>query len=192
MNYDFAIELEEPVRDVYLLNPESEKLLQFQVEREREIYMRGRVEGERALSEQLIQQRMQMRELQNGVFESLNRAIPSIAAQCEKMLIELAVEVARKLVCDLPVDANMVAASIREALKQVGDTTEFTIYLNPSDLELLKQMNCAPDITERKGIKLVASTDVSKGGCIVNTRFGTIDNRRETKLRIIKDSIIES
>ncbi|MGC8744155.1 MAG: FliH/SctL family protein [Verrucomicrobiia bacterium] len=189
MNYD--LELAEQLRDVYLLDDEAEKMLRFQAEREREIYMRGRVEGERVLSEQLVQQRMQMQELQNGVFESLKRAIPGVAAQCEKMLIELAIEIARKLVSDMPIDANMVAASIREAMKQVGDTSEFTVYLNPSDLELLKQMNNAPDITERNGIKLVASGDVSRGGCIVHTRFGTIDNRRETKLKVIKESITE-
>lgn len=191
MNYDFTIEFAEPVRDIYILDEQAEKLQNYQIQRENEIYARGRIEGERILSEQIVQQRAQMQELQNGVFESLRQAIPALASQCEQMLIELAIDVAKKLVCGLPVNADMVAASVREALKQVGDTSEFTVFLNPEDLELLKKMNSAPDLTEHKGIKLVASNDVSRGGCLVQTRFGTVDNRRETKIKILKQSIMQ-
>ncbi len=187
--YDFTIEFNEPVRDWYLTDAEAEALRGRQIERENEIYMRGRIEGEQILSEQLIQQRAQMQELQNGVFESLRKSIPSVVAQCEQTLIELAIEVCEKLVSGLPVSAEMVTASIREALRQIADSSEFTVYLNPTDLELLQRMNSASDITQHQGIRLVASSEVSRGGCMVQTRFGTIDNRRETKIKIIKQSL---
>jgi hypothetical protein len=53
--YDFTIEFSEPARDVYLLDAQTEKLRNYEIEREKEIYMRGRIEGEQILSQQLIQ-----------------------------------------------------------------------------------------------------------------------------------------
>lgn len=186
---NFDLTTTEPIRDVYICDPESEALLRYALEREKEIYARGRAEGERILSEQLLRQRAEMLELQNGVFDSLTKAIPEVARQCEKMLVELAIEVAQKIVCGLPISADMISAAIRESLKHVGDTSEFTIYLHPEDFEILKRMNGCPEILARENVRILGSEEVSRGGCIVETKFGIIDNRRETKIRIIKESL---
>jgi len=186
--YDFTIEFSEPARDVYLLDAQTEKLRNYEIEREKEIYMRGRIEGEQILSQQLIQQRAQMQELQNGLFDSLKQSVPLLAAQCEPILVELAVEVCKKIVDGLSVNAEMISASIKTALKQVGDTSEITVFINPEDLAILKGMR-ATEITGNEGVKLVPSNEVSRGGCVVQTKFGIIDNRRETKVKIIKKSL---
>jgi flagellar biosynthesis/type III secretory pathway protein FliH len=59
---------------------------------------RGRVEGEKHLSEQLERLRADMLGLQQGVLESLRRAIPQVVRDSEQALAALALEVARKLV----------------------------------------------------------------------------------------------
>ncbi|MEW6160419.1 MAG: FliH/SctL family protein [Verrucomicrobiota bacterium] len=187
------IAFSQPLRDVVLVEPGSavkfsEKWAQ---EREQASYERGRREGEEALSEQLVRQRAELLELQHGVLESLHRSIPEVRRDCENKLIELALAVSQKLVAGLPVSAEMVEAAVREALDQVEETTEFHVKLHSEDLELLRKAN-SPLLLPTSGVDRIhfqPSSDVSRGGCLVQTRFGIIDGRRETKIQLLKQAL---
>jgi flagellar assembly protein FliH len=159
--------------------------------REQAAFERGLAEGERRLGEQLLRQRTDLLELQNGVLASLRDAVPQVVQQSESTLIQLALEVARKLVADLPVTAGMVEAAIRSALSQIKESAEFHVYLHHDDLALLQKCNSpvllpGPD---NEAVQFQASTEVTRGGCLVQTRFGVIDARRETKLELIRQSL---
>ena len=151
---------------------------------ERAGYERGVIAGESALSEQLLRQRAELMELHTVAITALQEAVPQVVRQTEDGLISLAFEIAQKLVAELPVTRELVAAAVREALAQVEDTSEFNVLLHPDDLELLGHAP-AHDLggeAEGRKMRFTASREVSRGGCIVQTRFGIIDTRRETKL----------
>ena len=155
-------------------------------------YERGRLDGEKALSEQLLQQRTEMQELFHGALTALRAAVPQVLRDTEQALVTLALEMARKLVGELPITAAMVEAAVREALAQVEDTTETQVRLNPADLQLL-QKTTSPlldDTDETRKVRLVSSPDVPPGGCLVHTRFGVIDARRETKFELLKEGLL--
>jgi flagellar assembly protein FliH len=159
--------------------------------REQAAYERGLAEGERRLSEQLLRQRSELLALQNGVFTALRQAIGQTVRQSESALIDLALETARKLVSDLPVSAEMIEAAIRSALAHVEAGTEYHVYLHPEDLVLLQRSN-SPALLPGPGnqdVQIHTSPEVTRGGCIVKTRFGDIDARRETKLELIRQSL---
>ncbi len=154
-------------------------------------YERGRLDGERALSEQLIRQRAEVMELQTGVLASLRDAVPQVAREGERALVALALEAAQKLVSGLPVSAEMIEAAIREAIAQVEDTTGFIVQLHPEDLALLERTN-SPLLLPQGGderIRFQPSTHVTRGGCMVQTRFGVIDARRETKVGLLRSAL---
>ena len=65
---------------------------------EQAAFERGLAEGEKRLGEQLLRQRTELLELQNGVLASLRDAVPRVVRQSEAALIQVALEVARKLV----------------------------------------------------------------------------------------------
>jgi len=80
---------------------------------------------------------------------------------------------------------------VREALQQVKDTSEVVVHLNPQDLELLRQSNSpvlegAPEVAS---LKFVPSSDVTRGGCLIQTRFGIVDARREVKIEQLAKSL---
>ena len=159
--------------------------------REQAAFDRGLAEGEKRLGEQLLRQRTELLELQNGVLTSLREALPQVIQQSEAALIQLALEVARKLVGDLPVSADMVEAAVRSALVQVEESTEFHVYLHADDLALLQKCN-SPVLLPGPGneaVRFQASTEVMRGGCLVRTRFGVVDAGRETKLALIRQSL---
>jgi flagellar assembly protein FliH len=160
-------------------------------QREQAAYERGLADGEKRLSQQLLSQRNELLDLQNGVLASLRQSARQVIQQSEAALIELALETARKLISGLPVSADMITAAIRSALEQMEGTTEFHVYLNAEDLALLEQCN-APVLLPGPGNESMhfhASPEVTRGGCMVETRFGVIDARRETKLELLRQSL---
>lgn len=184
-----------PVLDVRVISsPHNFAIEQRITERERDAYERGRVDGEKALSDQLLRQRRELIEIQNGVLNSIRNAVGQVARDCEGAMIALALEIAGKLVADMPVSSQMVEAAVREALTHVEQKSGITVLLNPMDYELLQQAN-APVLLDDIGgerLKFQTSPNVSRGGCMVQTNFGVVDARRETKLEALKQSLESS
>lgn len=151
----------------------------------------GRQEGERSLSAQLVQQRAEVMELQTGVLSALRDAVPQVTRECERVLVTLAIEAAQRLIGGLPVSAEMVEASVKEACAQVEDSAELNVQLHAEDLALLQKVN-SPLLLPQGGkdrINFHASSQVTRGGCVVHTRFGVIDGRRETKIELLKNAL---
>jgi flagellar assembly protein FliH len=192
MKWSDTIQLERPLRDVCLLiGSPAQDWQQFLRDRESAAFENGRSAGERALSEQLLNQRNQTVELQRGILHSLQRSLPQVVAEAETALIDLALESAKKIVAGMPVDAAVVEATVREALRQAEDTAEINIQLHPDDLALLRQHQSPvlDGLPETGPLRFSGSTEVTRGGCIIQTRFGLIDARRETKIEQLRQSL---
>ncbi len=154
-------------------------------------YERGRRDAEQALSEQLVRQRTEVQELIRGALDSLRQAVPQVVRDTENAMIALALSVAQKLVADLPISAAMIEAVVRDALAQIEGTAQFTVRLHPADLELLQKSNspllAAGD--DSKEFRFLSSPEVTRGGCLVQTHFGTVDARRETKFDLLQRTL---
>lgn len=192
MNWSDSIPFGTKLFDVRLLTQSPHQDWREHItEREESAFERGRREGERKLSEQLLQQRNDMVQLQNGVLAGLRNALPQLIQESETALMNLALEAARKFVADMPIDKDMVESIVRESLRQVEDTAEITIQLHPDDLALLRKHNAQilTGLPESGPMRFIASSDVSRGGCLVQTRFGLVDARRETKLEQLQHAL---
>jgi len=160
-------------------------------EREKAAYERGRHDGEIALREQLIAQRNEMAALLNGVIDSLQKTVPQLVHETESALIQLALESAQKIVAGMPVNPKLVESIVREALQQVEDTAEVVIQLHPEDLALLQKhkSDVLKPPPNSKPLQFSSSAEVTRGGCLIRTRFGVIDARRETKLGQLREAL---
>jgi len=138
----------------------------------------------------LVRQRADLLAMQNDVFAALRQALPQVARECEAALIQLALEAAQRVVAGLPISAEMIEASVREALAQAQESAEFHVQLHPEDLALLQRVN-SPLLTEGpfERMKFQSAADVTRGGCLVRTHFGMIDARRETKFGLLQKSL---
>ncbi len=155
-------------------------------------YDRGRIDGEKSVSEQLIKQRNEMNELFQGIMTSMSQAVTQVVRDTENMLVSLALEVAQKLVAEMPISAEMVEAAIQDALGQVEGTAQVTVRLHPADLEIL-QKSSSSLLENSQGateFRFLGSPEVSRGGCLVQTRFGVVDARRETKFDLLKRNLL--
>ena len=192
MKWFESITFNSPLSDVRLLTQSPAQDWSENIrEREQAAYERGRREGENALSEQLVRQRNEIGILLNGLVDSLRNAMPQVVQEAETSLIQLALESAQKVVAGLPVNAETVEAVVREALQQVEDTAEITVRVHPEDLELLHKHSAAilNGVPATGPLRFVGSAEVSRGGCLVQTRFGVIDARRETKFDQLHETL---
>jgi flagellar assembly protein FliH len=189
MKWSDTIPLSHPLRGVRVLTQAPVQDWEAHLrEREQAAYERGRRDGERALGEQLLQQRNETVGLQKGILDSLRRVVPQVVQDAEAAIIELALSTAQKLVAGLPISVELVEAVVREGLRQAEDTAEIIIQLHPDDLALLRQHN-APmlnGLPETGPLRFTGSPEVTRGGCIVQTRFGLVDARRETKMEQLR------
>ena len=149
---------------------------------------------EEVLKEELARERTALFEVQDGVLASLRQAVPQVARECESALISLTLELAWKLVGKLAISTDMVEMTVREALSEVEETSEITILLHPDDLELLQRSESPLLRSNERGqrIQFEGRAEVTRGGCLVQTRFGLIDARRETKFTALKRSLHEA
>lgn len=192
MKWADTILFDRPLQDVCLLTgAPGQDWQNFLREREAAAHENGRREGERALNEQLIHQRNETIEMQRGILESLQRVLPQIAREAESSVIEIALESAKKIVAGMPIDTALVESTVREALRQSEDTAEITIQLHPEDLALLRQHQSPilNGVAEAGPLRFTHSAEISRGGCIIQTRFGVIDARRETKFEQLRQSL---
>lgn len=159
--------------------------------REQAGYERGLAEGERLASERIQALHEEVKQIQAGAFEGLSACMPEVRRDCEEALVSLALETARKLVSGLPISPSMVESAMTEALSEVDDATDHHVYLHPDDLELLQRVNSPALMSEVAGrpIQLHSTPEVTRGGCLVKTRFGVVDARRETKLAMLEKTL---
>ena len=192
-NWSENIQLTAPLREVRTTAAVSES---SDAGRTAEAYQAGfeagRIAGEKALSEQLLKQRNELHELAHGTLNSLRLAVPQVVRETENTLVSLALEVAQKLVSDMPISVPMLEATVRDALAQIEGTAQFTVRLHPADLELLKTAGSSlfTGMDELSEFRFLSSPEVARGGCLVQTRFGTVDARRETKFDLVKRSLL--
>jgi flagellar assembly protein FliH len=129
---------------------------------------------------------------QQRIMQRLEHAYPAATQEMEKHLVELACEVAQKLVAGLPITVAMVEAAVHEALAEAENQAGVEVCLNPEDLELLKGTDSSLLRPEGRTSRVVfqASSDIGRGDCLVRTRFGTIDGRRETKYALLRKNLL--
>lgn len=192
MKWSKTIAFARPVREVTLgpvvTCPDTAAVIK---EREAQAYARGLVDGEQRLGSQLLQQRNELVELQNGVLHSLRQAVSQVARDAETAAIEIAFTVAEKLVAEIPINRELVEANVRSALAQCEEATEFFVQLHPDDLELLRRHNSEllAETARQEKIHFLPAPEIGRGGCLVRTQFGIIDARRETRLERVRETL---
>jgi len=181
-----------PLRDVRLGN-HGESFVSESKHQELlvEQFQKGFEAGQKALAEQLIEQRKQLLEIQNGVLHSLEAALPGVVADCEQSLVLLALESARRVVQDTPINAALVERTVTAVLSELKDTAEYEVVLHPDDLSLLVELQSgilpAP---ENKRIKFSADSRIARGDCLVNTRLGSIAATREKMFQKMERAVL--
>ncbi|MBI4659594.1 MAG: hypothetical protein HY735_12205 [Verrucomicrobia bacterium] len=169
--------------------------------REQAGFERGQQEAEQRCAQRVEDSRREWESNHRAevirILENLNRSVHSQVAEMfkslEKHVVLLAAEAAIKLTSGIPISADAVEAYVREAVNLVEHDTEITVVLNPEDLALLEQHQST--LLNKAGgstiLRFRPDPKTSRGGCLVETKFGELDARRETKIELLKRAVNE-
>lgn len=176
---------------------------QIREQAQREGYQRGYEQGytdgtQHAREHARAQLRDALERLQAQVAEVIHAVQAQYEAylhHAESQMLELALEVARKIVREeLKLHPEHALAIVRDALRRVQGFVHLRIRVNPLDLELVRQNRpmLLQIVDGTDGIEIVEDRRVDQGGCVIETEQGVYDARIRTQLaeleRVIRDA----
>ena len=182
-----------PLRQIEVVPREDLKLT------EQAAYERGKKDAEATLQGQLevmkteyaTEQQQKLADFFKNIQDDLGGQVPRMLQSLEKHVINLAADIAMKIVAGTPVDKSMVETVVKDALAKAEKDTDVVVLLNEADLELLSEADS--ELLQRthgsSEVVFKASPEVSRGGCLLETRYGTVDARIETKADVLKKAV---
>lgn len=183
-----------PFRNVEVVSKEDLQIT------EQAAYARGKEEAESNLQEQLelmkaeyaTKKDKELADFCENIRNDLGTQVPKMLESLEKHVINLAADIATKIVADLPIDKTLVESVVKDALAKAEKDAEIVVLLHPDDLDLLiKGGSELLDDTQGTGkVLFKPSSDVTRGGCLLDTHYGLVDARRETKAKLLKQAVM--
>ncbi|MDR2762331.1 MAG: hypothetical protein LBB88_07000 [Planctomycetaceae bacterium] len=151
--------------------------------------------AERVRNEASVQLAVQLETLlpaMKKMIERLNTARQSFLQHWEQSAIRFAVLIAERAIArELPNMIDVPLKLIRESLELGTGSTSMKVRLNPEDYESLQpQIDLLVDeLSVAAHTRIVADTKIFKGGCILETAVGIIDNQIESRLMRIEQEL---
>ncbi|HBI36510.1 MAG: hypothetical protein A2355_12400 [Spirochaetes bacterium RIFOXYB1_FULL_32_8] len=117
-----------------------------------------------------------------------------VFVETEQQIIGLVLLIAKKVIKVISDNQkNVVINNVVQALRKLKSRGEVAIRVNLADLELTSQHK--RDFIEMvegvKSIKILEDSTVDRGGCIIETDFGSLDARISSQLHEIEERILE-
>lgn len=126
------------------------------------------------------------------IVRSLQSAKQSWSAHWEHQVIELATAIAsRVLRTSLETHPDIPLTLLKEAIALASGSPQLVIRLHPHDFDILadRSKKLVSHLAPAAAAEIVSDADVSRGGCVVETEFGEIDQRFETQLSRIAEEL---
>lgn len=153
--------------------------------RAEQAYRKGVDTTREMMDQKMVEMRVDMEQLSDGVLRKLSEVEPALVAQLRETLPALAIDLSRRLLAGYEPSADMVEKLCHEALEQLFPEREgLEISLCPRDAALLESVNPAW-VARYPGLKVKEDAGLAPGDCQVRSRFGLTDARQQTKLAVL-------
>lgn len=128
------------------------------------------------------------------ILETVMSRREEILNETEEQIVQLVLLISKKVVKIMSENQKQVVmANVLSALKKVKTRGTVTIRVNMEDVKLITEHNqeFTAQLEGVEGITVVEDSSVDKGGCIVETDFGSIDARVASQLSELETKILE-
>lgn len=111
----------------------------------------------------------------------------------EKDIVELALRVAERIIGnDLERDPEVVLSICANAIQSTRAQKAMTLRVNPEDGRVLREKR--PKLFEMLGrsvdLAVRDDADIERGGCIIQTEYGTIDGQIRTQFEMLRNVLL--
>jgi flagellar assembly protein FliH len=128
------------------------------------------------------------------IVAQVHEAREEALASCERDLVELAFQIAEKVVRQrVAADPDTTLGVLEHALRKAFVRDGLTVLCNPADLE---RLSGASEILQTRvgsltGLSLIGDRRISQGGVVVRTDAGDIDATIESQLERLRDLMFD-
>lgn len=108
--------------------------------------------------------------------------------------LRLAFEIAKKIIHrEATLNSDVLIYNVREALRHLRETGSLTLLVHPDDVKLLKcDDSICQELEKRvRRLEIKASSDIERGGCLLESDAGLIDARLQSQLDEIERIVLE-
>ncbi len=125
-------------------------------------------------------------EMTRSAEAAFSRESSQLAEQCTDIVSEVLTKIAGPLLGS----REAALGAVMQVLQRIKDGREIVIKVSPRDLPALQlaQENLASSLGGRR-FTLVADSQVTAGGCIVETQLGSLDARLDVQLRTMCEAL---
>jgi flagellar assembly protein FliH len=126
-----------------------------------------------------------------NLIDSLQAPVSKVEQKLEKELVLLAVSLARSVIrCEVTTNQDLIFQALSEGLKTLPIQEDlYQIHLNPSDLSLVTNHFSPEEISQHKW-QLIASPELSAGGCEIVTKTNAVDVSVERRVKDVLDKFL--
>ncbi len=125
---------------------------------------------------QLTELRLQLTQ----TIDSVSALSVEIKARAETELVELALQIARRIVGrEVTIDREIALTLVKVSLAKLHNRSVAEVHLNPEDFAFVNAHREKLDY--RGSLDLVEDRSISPGGCLIHTETGDIDGRIESQ-----------
>lgn len=162
-----------------------------QIRRQAEVAGRkaAQAAAEKVLDEKVGKRMQTLLPALEQLMRQLNDAKGELLTHWEQSAVHVSSAIAERIIRrELAREPRIALELIAEALRMATGLAEITLHVNPTDYENLgAQINTlASTLAQLTPSQIVANSEISPGGCRIETKFGEIDNTIESQLRRIE------
>jgi len=121
----------------------------------------------------------------NSLVGNLEEAIPKAFREMEEALTHMACTLTKKLMANIPVNAERIRAVVSEAIGELEREAALQVRIHPEDLALLSEgtqgNNPAIQFDRGEHLRFTPDENLTRGGCYIKTPFGDFDATMESK-----------
>jgi flagellar biosynthesis/type III secretory pathway protein FliH len=153
-------------------------------------YERGYGDAEALYQKQILEQRGEMAELQNGLLQSIDARHEELIAEINRNLPDIILAVVAKIWGGLELSADNLAGIVEDVLAELSPGGEkLDLYMHPADARLLRAYEKNPEKTFPL-LTIHEDENLQSGDVTLRSRFGHVDARIENKFRKIASELL--
>lgn len=173
-------------------NQEEEETPEERLARlEREAYEKGFEQGQKdglALEKRQMEEKGKQLET---LFTEIGQLKARLFVEAEKEVLRLSTAVAKKIIREeIKTNGEIIGQTIRHALQFAGDKSVLKLSINPDDMAEVR--NILPDLaslTKSGKFQVIEDKGIGKGGCRLETGFGSINATIDDQLSELEKEI---
>jgi flagellar assembly protein FliH len=150
---------------------------------------KGLLEARAEMSAEVEAQVADLREQLAETIAAVSRLHGEISRRAEQEMVELALEIARKIVRrEAAIDREIALTLARVTLERLDNRAVASLHLHPEDFAYISA--CRERLDFHGTLELIEDRSIGIGGCLVRTDLGDVDARLEAQFDEISRGLL--